>query len=69
MTEQVELDAGEVDDALELLEAAMSAAKTTLSHGEARPSTVMLANKTRDAYNVLVDAHPGYDLVEATDDG
>lgn len=64
----VEMDDEAVDDALEELEAAMKAAKMTLNHGEARPSTVTLAHKTRDAYNILVTAHPGYELVEDDDD-
>jgi hypothetical protein len=58
----VELDASEVDDALEDLEIVMENAETHLSHEEVRPSAHIMAVKARDAYDSLVEAHPFYEL-------
>lgn len=59
---RVELDADAVDEALERLEAAMAAGERSLSHKEARPSTVTMAHSARDAYRTLVESHPDYEL-------
>lgn len=64
----VKINRGEVDEALELLEDAMNAGQRSLSHKEVRPSTHMLAHKTRDAYRVLIRAHPDYELSEKDND-
>lgn len=64
---QVTLDAEVVDDTLEDLERAMKFGELSLSHDEVRPSTATLARATRDAYETLVEAHPGYDLTEGAD--
>jgi len=58
----VELDASDVDEALEDLEIVMQNAETHLSHEEVRPSGHIMAVKARDAYDTLVEAHPFYEL-------
>lgn len=58
----VEMDAREVDEALEDLEKAMEYAETHLQHDEVRPSAHIMAVKSRDAYEKLVETHPFYDL-------
>lgn len=68
MSETVEIDSEEVDKALETLEEAMRAGERSLSHDEVRPSTHMLAKRTRDAYKILVDAHVDYEFVEGGND-
>jgi len=58
----VEMDAREVDDALESLEQVMQYAETHLQHDEVRPSAHIMAVKSRDAYDTLVKTHPLYEL-------
>lgn len=62
--EYVELPTDAVDEALKELETAMRQSEMTLSHDEVRPSAHMTAMASKDAYRLLVEAHPDYDLVE-----
>lgn len=64
----VELDEEAVDDALEALEDAMEAGQTAASHDEIRPSTIMMAEASQEAYRLLVNAHPDYELEEPDQD-
>lgn len=58
----VSMDSELVEDALAQLEDAQKHGKRALSHEEVRPSTALTAERAKDAYKLLVNAHPDYEL-------
>lgn len=67
--DEVLLDRKAVEFVLEMLEDVMGAGNGALSHDEVRPSSHEMATKGKEAYQMLVEAHPEYELSTEDDDG
>lgn len=67
MSETVELPTSAVDDALEELEKGMRWSQNHFEADETRPSAFLMAQAHKEAYELLVEAHPNYDLTEGDD--
>lgn len=62
MSETIELPKDAVEQIIKELETGMRQGEIAHNHEEIRPSTAMMANAHRDAYRVLIQNHPEYEL-------
>lgn len=58
------IDSEALEAVIELLEDSMEHGETYMSHDEVRPTGHMMAMNVQSAYQILIEAHPDYELKE-----